>query len=46
MLWGYPLTETYRYRQLGTKVQAKENMLFKPSSVASWLNKIQPQPDG
>ena len=39
VLWGYPLAETYRYRQLGTKVQAKENMLFKPSSVASWLNK-------
>ena len=39
VLWGYPLAETYRYRQLDTKVQAKENMLFKPSSVASWLNK-------
>ena len=46
VLWGYPLEETYRYRQLDTQVQAKENELFKPAFAANWLNKqSSPAPD-
>ena len=38
VVWGYPIQETYRLRQLDTALQADPNKLFKPSYAANWLN--------